>query len=85
LEFVERPTPSPGPAEVFVRVRAISFNYRDLLIVKDQYNPKLKPSPHPCLDGVGEVAAAGEGVRRAKSVKGGIADRRHEERILACG
>jgi len=39
LEFVERPTPSPGPGEVMVAVRAISFNYRDLLLVKGLYNP----------------------------------------------
>ena len=62
LEFVERPTPSPGPGEVLVAVRAISFNYRDLLLVKGIYNPKLKLPRIPCSDGSGEVAAVGEGV-----------------------
>ena len=62
LEFVERPTPSPGPGEVLVAVRAISFNYRDLLLVKGLYNPKLKLPRIPCSDGAGEVAAVGEGV-----------------------
>ena len=62
LEFVERPTPSPGPGEVLVAVRAISFNYRDLLLVKGIYNPKLKLPRIPCSDGAGEVAAVGEGV-----------------------
>ena len=62
LEFVERPTTSPGPGEVLVAVRAISFNYRDLLLVKGIYNPKLKLPRIPCSDGAGEVAAVGEGV-----------------------
>jgi NADPH:quinone reductase-like Zn-dependent oxidoreductase len=62
LEFVERPSPSPGPGEVLVFVRAISFNYRDLLMVKGLYNPKLAFPRIPCSDGAGEVAAVGEGV-----------------------
>ncbi|MGA9671710.1 MAG: NAD(P)-dependent alcohol dehydrogenase [Terracidiphilus sp.] len=62
LELVERPTPSPGPGEVLVKVRAISFNYRDLLMVKGQYNPKLKLPRIPCSDGAGEVEAVGPGV-----------------------
>ena len=62
LEFVERPTPSPEAGEVLVKVRAISFNYRDLLVVKGLYNPKLKLPRIPCSDGTGEVVAVGEGV-----------------------
>jgi NADPH:quinone reductase-like Zn-dependent oxidoreductase len=62
LAFVERPTPAPGPREVLVRVHAISFNYRDLLMVKGLYNPKLSLPRIPCSDGAGEVAAVGEGV-----------------------
>lgn len=62
LEFVQRPTPSPGAGEVLVAVRAISLNYRDLLMVKGLYNPKLKFPRIPCSDGAGEVAAVGEGV-----------------------
>jgi NADPH:quinone reductase-like Zn-dependent oxidoreductase len=62
LEFTEHPTPQPGPGEVLVRVHAISINYRDLLMVKGLYNPKLKLPRIPCSDGAGEVAAVGEGV-----------------------
>jgi NADPH:quinone reductase-like Zn-dependent oxidoreductase len=40
LEFVDRPTLVPGPGEVLIAVRAISFNYRDLLMVTGRYNPK---------------------------------------------
>jgi NADPH:quinone reductase-like Zn-dependent oxidoreductase len=62
LEFTERPTLQPGPAEVLVRVHAISFNFRDLLMIKGLYNPKLALPRIPCSDGAGQVAAVGEGV-----------------------
>jgi NADPH:quinone reductase-like Zn-dependent oxidoreductase len=62
LEFTERPTSQPGPHEVLVRVHAISFNYRDLLMVKGLYNPTLALPRIPCSDGAGQVAAVGEAV-----------------------
>jgi NADPH:quinone reductase-like Zn-dependent oxidoreductase len=62
LEFVERPTPAPGPGEILVGVRAVSLNYRDLMVVKGQYNPKMKLPRVPCSDGAGEVVAVGAGV-----------------------
>lgn len=62
LELVERPTPTPGPGEVLVGVRAIALNYRDLLVVKGFYNPYLRLPRIPCSDGAGEVVAVGEGV-----------------------
>ena len=49
LEFAERPTPEPGPGEVLVRIHAISFNFRDLMMVKGLYNPKLQAAAHPLL------------------------------------
>jgi len=67
LEFAEHPAPQPGPGEVLVRVHAISLNYRDLLMVKGLYNPKLKLPRIPCSDGAGEVAAVGDGVTRWKT------------------
>jgi len=62
LEFVERPTPAPGPGEVLIGIRAVSLNYRDLMIVKGLYNPKMKLPRIPCSDGAGEVVAIGAGV-----------------------
>ncbi|WP_058188954.1 zinc-dependent alcohol dehydrogenase family protein [Terracidiphilus gabretensis] len=62
LEFTERPTPVPGPGEALVKIHAISFNYRDLMVVKGTYNPKLKLPRIPCSDGAGEVIAVGDGV-----------------------
>ncbi len=66
LEFVERPTPAPGPGEVLVGVRAVSLNYRDLMVVKGKYNPKMKLPRIPCSDGAGEVVAVGAGVKAWK-------------------
>jgi len=62
LELVERPTPAPGPGEVLVGIRAVSFNYRDLMVIKGLYNPKMKLPRIPCSDGAGEVVAVGAGV-----------------------
>lgn len=62
LEFAERATAEPGPGEVRVRIRAVSFNYRDLMMVKGLYNPRLKMPRIPCSDGAGEIEAVGEGV-----------------------
>ena len=47
-------------------MKAFSLNYRDLLVVKGLYNPKLKFPFVPLSDGVGEVVVVGEGVTRVK-------------------
>ena len=67
LESLEKPSPEPGPGQVRVRVRAVSFNYRDLLMVKGFYNPKMHLPRIPCSDGAGEIDAVGEGVTRWKT------------------
>jgi NADPH:quinone reductase-like Zn-dependent oxidoreductase len=64
LEFTDRPSPVPGPGEVLVRVHAISLNYRDLMVVKGLYNPKMQLPRIPCSNGAGEVVSVGDGVTR---------------------
>lgn len=66
LALSERPEPKPGFGQVVVKVCAVSLNFRDLMVVKGQYNPKLKMPMVPCSDAAGEVAAVGEGVTRVK-------------------
>ena len=66
LELVERVTPQPGPGEVLVKIRAVSLNYRDLMMVTGRYNPKMKLPRIPCSDGAGEVEEIGEGVTQWK-------------------
>src|SRR5262245_4591613 len=67
LALAQRPDPSPGPGQVLVRMKAWSLNYRDLLVVKGQYNPRLKLPFVPLSDGAGEVMAVGPGVSRFKA------------------
>jgi NADPH:quinone reductase-like Zn-dependent oxidoreductase len=45
-----------------VKVHAVSLNYRDLLMVRGHYNPKMALPRIPCSDGAGEVVEVGEGV-----------------------
>src|SRR6185437_12114207 len=66
LTLTERPQPQPGRHEVLVRIRAASLNYRDLMIVKGQYNPKMPLPRIPLSDAAGEVAALGPGVSRVQ-------------------
>lgn len=66
LVLDELPEPKPGPGEVAIRVRAASLNYRDLMMIRGQYNPKLALPIVPLSDGAGEVAAVGPGVTRFK-------------------
>lgn len=67
LHLADRPEPSAeelGPGEVLLAMQAASLNYRDLMTVRGQYNPKQPLPLVPCSDGVGEVVAVGEEVER---------------------
>lgn len=66
LALVERETPSPQANEVLVKFHAASLNYRDLMMIKGQYNPRLKMALVPFSDGAGEVVEVGEAVTRFK-------------------
>lgn len=64
LTLTERPDPKPSYGQVLIKLRSLSLNYRDLMVVKGLYNPKLPLPLIPFSDGVGEVVAVGEGVTR---------------------
>ncbi len=66
LKIVDRPEPAVKPGHVRLRMKAWSLNYRDLMVVRGQYNPKLKFPFVPLSDGVGEVVEVGEGVDTVK-------------------
>jgi NADPH:quinone reductase-like Zn-dependent oxidoreductase len=69
LHLAERPDLEENdlqPGEVLLGMRAASLNYRDLMMVRGEYNPRQPLPLIPCSDGVGEVLAVGEGVRRVK-------------------
>jgi NADPH:quinone reductase-like Zn-dependent oxidoreductase len=62
LQPTDLPTPMPTPGTALIRVHAVSLNYRDLMVVKGLYNPRMALPRIPCSDGAGEVVALGEGV-----------------------
>ena len=64
LERVERPTPTPGPREVLVRMSAASLNDRDLLVIGGVEGWKPREARIPISDGVGVVVAVGAAVTR---------------------
>jgi NADPH:quinone reductase-like Zn-dependent oxidoreductase len=66
LQVVERPDPKPGPGQVLVRMKAVSLNYRDFLMVNGMYGraPSGSDAITPFSDGCGVVEAVGEGVTR---------------------
>ena len=67
LVAAERPTPEPGPGQVLLEMKAASLNYRDVLTVAGKYNPRQPLPLIPCSDGVGVVAAVGDGVSRVRA------------------
>jgi NADPH:quinone reductase-like Zn-dependent oxidoreductase len=67
LTMAERPDLQPGPGQVVVRVRAVSLNFRDTLIVKGLYSRKLRLPLVPCSDAAGEVIAVGDGAKRFRT------------------
>ena len=63
MKEVERP--EAGRGEVLVRVRAVSLNRRDLLMLNAQYGPGGDAAGGiPLSDGAGEVIEVGPGVTR---------------------
>ncbi len=68
LSLEESPQLKPAAGQVLVRVRAVSLNYRDLVIAKSFYGKGVKqPRLVPCSDGAGEVVAVGDGVASVKA------------------
>ena len=66
LTLTERPEPKLGYGQALVKIKAVSLNYRDLLVVKGAYSRNLPLPLVPCSDGAGEVVEVGEGVTRVK-------------------
>lgn len=62
-QLSEAEMPQPGPGQVLVRVRAVSLNYRDLVLAQSADRPQPVV---PCSDGAGEVVALGAGVHRVQ-------------------
>ena len=66
LKLVDRPPPVPGDRDVVVRIRAASLNYRDLVVLRGQYDRTPVQGRVPLSDGAGEVVAVGPAVTKFK-------------------
>jgi NADPH:quinone reductase-like Zn-dependent oxidoreductase len=64
LQLKEKDVPRPGYGQVLVRIRAVSLNYRDLLVISGSYSRHLPLPLIPLSDGAGEVVEVGAGVSR---------------------
>ena len=64
LALVESSIPQAAANEVLVKFHAASLNYRDLLFVKGEYNPKARLPAIPFSDGAGEIHAVGADVKK---------------------
>ncbi|QDU79888.1 Alcohol dehydrogenase [Polystyrenella longa] len=62
LKLVDLPQPTAGPGQVVVRVKACSLNFRDLMILRGQYNPNMDVPRIPLSDCSGEIVEVGVGV-----------------------
>lgn len=66
LRLEPMPLPSPGPAEILIRVAAAGINRPDLLQRAGFYPPPKGASPIPGLEVAGTVEAVGSAVTRWK-------------------
>jgi NADPH:quinone reductase-like Zn-dependent oxidoreductase len=75
MHLVERPDPVVGPGKVLIDIKAVSLNYRDIMIVEGHYFGRK--APHELVPGsdlAGVVASVGEGVTHFKP----------GDRVVAC-
>ena len=64
IQVVEKPDPTPGAGQVLVRMKAVSLNYRDLLMVNGMYGRGAASTADvitPFSDGCGVIEAVGAG------------------------
>ncbi len=66
LRVEDMPQPEPGADQVLVRLRARSINPSDLLTVRGLYGSLPQLPATPGLEGMGEVAAVGDGVKHLR-------------------
>src|SRR5438105_15291812 len=64
LQRIQRANRAPTATEVRVRVKAVSLNYRDLMIARGDYPISTENPPIAVADGAGEVVEIGTDVTR---------------------
>lgn len=66
LHLQDLPEPVAGPGEVVLRVVGAGLNYRDLLLLANNYGASQPAERVPLSDGVGVVESLGDGVTGLK-------------------
>ena len=66
LSLVESAMPRPAADEVVIKFHAASLNYRDVMVVKGTYSPRMKLPALPFSDGAGEIVEVGASVTKWK-------------------
>ena len=66
LTITHAPSPNVAPGMILVKMKAVSLNYVDLLLVKGQLDPNIKPPFIPVSDGAGIVEKVGPGIKDFK-------------------
>lgn len=61
-EFKE-PVPSAGKHELFIKVRSVALNFRDIAISTGKYPFPVKDKVVPGSDAAGDIVGVGEGVQ----------------------
>lgn len=62
----QRPDPICGPGQVRIAMKAVAPNFRDLMMIEGNYNPRQPLPLIPFSDGAGEVVEVGVGVENLK-------------------
>ncbi len=60
LTLHDEPMPEPQRREVLVRIRAVSLDRRDILIVHGDYPGVVSPGLIPCSDAACQIIAVGD-------------------------
>jgi NADPH:quinone reductase-like Zn-dependent oxidoreductase len=57
----------PPPGYVLVKTKSVALNYRDLLILEGQYDPRIPLDCIPCSDMAGEIVSVGQNINELKA------------------
>ncbi|KAK7449642.1 hypothetical protein VKT23_013117 [Stygiomarasmius scandens] len=63
LKLTQANLPTPKSFEVLVKIRAVSLQFRDLIIASGMYPVPARKDLVPCSDMAGEIVSVGEDVR----------------------
>jgi NADPH:quinone reductase-like Zn-dependent oxidoreductase len=67
IKAVEKPRPLPAENQVLLKVKAVSLNFRDLLVSKGLYSKAIQLPIVPLSDGAGEIVTTGAKVKKFKA------------------